>query len=507
MASSETAGAMLAPAVKIETAESSSIASALSGNQSPAYSERSLSPSKPSVVHPRFSRQFGDIFRLLELPSHFMVGHDDMAFLTTKPGDDGFRDITPGPHFLWVQQLASRQERGGSQDQQSDEQHGPAPRCGYWYVTTQTGRIRAKQWDKYNEILGDVASQCETDELKANIESIYPTLRKYQLPDHSRNNTGPPPGLVTQFESPRGAKPSALWQQLTWAISETFLERVTGKKHVHEWLVDSSDCVKGDTHLSVYDRTTGKAYKAAVSSELNFLFAQDFADLDLLDVHPTIQGPDPIAIDTSNRVLALLNNPTANATERDIVAELQFTYLTGTILGNSACLEQWWDLVLKIVLRSWQLVHHRPELCRDLLRTLHSQLIHTAEYLENSGGANDGERMEGLSSEKPIFSTHVKNKWRLERALAIYKRQLNELLLALGDQATVDQQEVGKVFDDLEAWLWKYKWDLRSEKTKIDYGNDSETYEDDEDDDDLLPVVVDLDENGRERGLVSFNDE
>lgn len=433
----------------------------------------------------------GDIFRLLELPNNFIVGHDEIAFLTTKPGDDGFRDITPGPHFLWVQQLSSRQEGDGHQ---LGYHHGPAPRCGYWYVTKQTGQIRIKQWDKYNEILGDVASQCEADELKANIESIYPTLREYQLPDQGQHIRGPFGPFPNTTKTP-------LWNQLTWAISEPFLERVTGKRNVQEWLVDSSDCVKGATHLSLYHTTASRAYKAAVSSELNFLFTEDLADLDLLDSHADNRGFDPT--DTSNRVLALLNNLEDSITERGIIAELQFTYVTGTQLGNSACLEQWWELVLKIVLRSWHLIRLRPGLSRDFLRTLHAQLIHTAAYGENSED-NGRETTEGLSNEKPIFSAHVKNKRKLRRALAIYKRRLNELFLGLNDQVPGDLQEVGKVFEDLEAWLWKYKWDLRSDVVDGEEEGGDESGTDDSEDDDL-PVVVDLDENGRERGLVSFD--
>ncbi|KAM7192794.1 AAR2 domain containing protein [Naviculisporaceae sp. PSN 640] len=550
MANDETNSAIKPPSLQIETPEldlSPPGTPEVSENQSPAYSDLSSCPTK--IPNPKFSGQLsvkscnsvraigtipfgqlivspeqqesersthkldriaeekrlqvaqsrsrclehGDIFRLLELPRNFIVGHDEIAFLTAKPGDDGFRDIAPGPHFLWVQQLSSRQEGDA---QQLGDQHGPAPRCGYWYVTKQPGQIRVKQWDKYNEILGDVASQCEEDELKANLDSIYPTLRKYQLPgpsQHGKVLSGPFPA-TTQ---------TSLWNQLTWAVSEPFLARVTRKRHVHEWLVDSSDCVNGDTHLSLYHSTASRAYKAAVSSELDFLFSQDFADLDLLDSRVKAQVADPT--DTSSRVLTLLQNEQESITERDIIAELQFTYVTGTQLGNSACLEQWWELVLKIFLRSWDLIRLRPKLCREFLRTLHAQLIHTAGYVE-SPEENDRETTQGLNNEKPIFSTHLKNKRKLRRALSIYKRRLDETLLGLKDEVPGDMLEVGKAFEELEAWLWKYKWDLRSElvDSEPDGGSDQGD-ENDGDDDDDLPVVVELDENGRERGLVSFD--
>ena len=453
----------------------------------------------------------GDIFRLLELPSNFIVGHDDIAIMTTKPGDDGFRDIPPGPHFLWVQQLSSQKGSQGPPETQEtqelhlDDQHGPAPRCGYWYVTKQSGQIRMKQWDKYNEILGDVASQCEADELKANIESIYPTLRTYKLRGQDQHGNGVHPSLATRFERDPPSSSGSLWHQLTWAISESFLERVTGKRTVHEWLVDSSDCVKGDTHLPLYHKTASRAYKAAVSSELNFLFSQDFPDLDLFDAHTGTHDHDSDPTDTTNRVLALLNNPSAQVTERGIVAELQFVYVTGTQLGNAACLEQWWELVLKIVLRTHQLLRFRPELSRDLLRTLRAQLIHTAGYAENPDDSERSHETDGLSSDKPLFSSHLKNKRKLRRSLAVYKRRLNESLIELGNQVTLNQQEVRRAFEDLEAWLWRYKWDLRSDLMEDDGGDGLETEDDEEDDDDLLPVVVDMDEDGRERGLVSFD--
>jgi len=74
-------------------------------------------------------------------------------------------------------------------------------------------------------------------------------------------------------------------------------------------------------------------------------------------------------------------------------------------------------------------------------------------------------------------------------------------VLNLGDTITKEQGAVGHAFVNLEAWFWKYGWDLRS-----DYVPEKliSSLADDEDDE-YQPVVVQLDERGREVGLVSWS--
>ncbi|KAK4138154.1 hypothetical protein BT67DRAFT_459144 [Trichocladium antarcticum] len=435
------------------------------------------------VAHPRPAfLEKGDVLRMLELPDDFIIGLDTMA-ITTDKSFPGFRDIPPGAHFLWVQQP------------------GGVSRCGYWFVATTQGVVRLKQWDRYNEVLGEPASQFEARDEKANIESVYSTLQPYTLGGQRVEPSAVPASSIL----PDWARsPARVWDTLTTAISTGFLDKITGKRAVREYLIDSMDCARDSRREE--SRSASKAYVAGVSSELGFLFSQDFRDLQLLDL-----GPMKTRVaDTSARVLELLGDSDTQTTEQDIVAELQFTFLTGTNLSNSACLGQWWNLVLKVVLRAYSLAISRPNLTKDLLQTLYAQLFFTEHYVGSSqqqpeqppdtspDGTNDGP-----SSDRAVFQYKPQNKEKLRLMLAQYKRQLNELLLGLGGQITPEQEAVGRVFEELEVWLWRCNWDLRGEHTldrnRVDEG-DSDEEEDEQ------PVVVELDGEGREVGLVSFRD-
>jgi A1 cistron-splicing factor AAR2 len=426
----------------------------------------------------------GDVFRMLDLPDDFVIGLDAIA-MTTSTSLAGFRDITPGAHFLWVQQP------------------GGVSRCGYWFVTRTQGVVRLKQWDRYNEVLGETASRFEARDEEANIESVYPTLQPYTLTEQRNQPSASLPTFSNAVLPDWARSPSRLWDTLTSAISPEFLDKVTGKKDAKEYLIDSMDCAKDSRRGE--NLSASKAYVAIVSSELSFLFAQDFRDLQLLDLGPMKSR----VADTSPRVLALLG--CNEVMERDIVAELQFTFLTGTNLSNSACLEQWWNLVLKVVLRAYSLAISRPQLARDLLQTLYAQLFFTEHYVGSSqqqqpdpphGNTSAEGTKDGPSSDRAIFQYKPQNKEKLRLMLAQYKRQLNELLLGVGGQITPEQEAVGRAFEDLEIWLWKCNWDLRGEhnpdRNRVDEG--------DSEDEDDPPVVVELDEDGREVGMFSFRD-
>lgn len=80
----------------------------------------------------------------------------------------------------------------------------------------------------------------------------------------------------------------------------------------------------------------------------------------------------------------------------------------------------------------------------------------------------------------------------------------------MGDTLTQDQQKVGSAFEALEAWLWKWDWDLRgnylrSGKLQLEDGEyvdaDLEDLEDEDERGEFAPVVVELDNQGRESGL------
>ncbi|KAJ9134438.1 hypothetical protein NKR23_g10072, partial [Pleurostoma richardsiae] len=109
--------------------------------------------------------QNGDVFLLLDLPDNSTVGCDALAMSTgTSRRFLGIRDLPPGPHFVWV------------------SPPGAISRSGYWFVTAAArspGRVRVKQWDRYNEVLGDPASRFEARAQRDGVAAAYQGLVPY----------------------------------------------------------------------------------------------------------------------------------------------------------------------------------------------------------------------------------------------------------------------------------------------------------------------------------------
>lgn len=81
---------------------------------------------------------------------------------------------------------------------------------------------------------------------------------------------------------------------------------------------------------------------------------------------------------------------------------------------------------------------------RKVIEAVHSQLIYDESALDGSILDHD----ENLAKD-------------LKMLLTVFKSRMDELLLAQGTNITDDQAAVGKSFEALESWLWKWGWDLR----------------------------------------------
>ncbi len=69
----------------------------------------------------------------------------------------------------------------------------------------------------------------------------------------------------------------------------------------------------------------------------------------------------------------------------------------------------------------------------------------------------------------------------LKTLLITFKSRMNEQLLAQGSDLTEQQSAVGKAFEALESWLWKWNWDLRgnyvrSGKIQLEDGGTSKEF-------------------------------
>lgn len=128
---------------------------------------------------------------------------------------------------------------------------------------------------------------------------------------------------------------------------------------------------------------------------------------------------------------------------------------------------------------------------------------------------NDGEQVRheyggGKGDATSALDVVPGNKRRLREALGVYKRRLEGFLKG-EEVVTAEVGEVGRAFAEVEEWVWRFGWDLREGDGKVkrvgagEDGEDEDMDEEEEEGDDYQPVIVDLDGDGREVGLVSFS--
>ncbi|KAK2072318.1 hypothetical protein P8C59_006678 [Phyllachora maydis] len=453
----------------------------------------------------------GSLFLVLEHPTGCTLGYDNMAATVESPRVLGVRGIPPGAHFFWL------------------TGPGRLSWSGYWFVTTDKSDVRVKQWDRFNETLGDVASKFEERDAKENLDLVYNQLIPYTRHFDGHDTPTPPtrspvtpvpvPCSAQSMSRKASAEPDfaadsgSLWHFLASHVTEEYLARVTGNSRAREWLVDTTDAAQGEAPFPAAD----KVLKMSGSTEFHFsLPARDVEDQEMLanlSIDSDVARPVEAASDPEPHVQKLI----AAAGDSATVGELQFTFLTGAHLANYTCIEQWWHVVLRVVLRAPRLAVTRPLLCRRLLQTLHAQMIYNDRHLgdaaalspPSSRSNSSGGRGRG-GSDLGILDVVPGNKRRLREALTRYKQRLDGLLLGLGDRITPEQAAVGHAFADLEALFWKHGWELRSpyvpgaaHAAAGDDGSGDDGGGDD--DDDYAPVVVRVDQDGRQADLVSWN--
>ncbi|OTB07136.1 hypothetical protein M426DRAFT_83852 [Hypoxylon sp. CI-4A] len=416
----------------------------------------------------------GDVLILDDLPASFTVGCDTMSF-STKKSFPGFRDIPPGAHLIWVapSELTST-------------------RSAYWIFTperkeSEPAEVYVKQWDRFNELLSDPATQAEERFQKQRLHQFYDSLSPYQLRAAASGVLSIPFTPETE-QLPSFLSNLNIWNQLTSAINPNLLNRITGTKQ-KTWQVTTLDRIAGEISLAEEARLY-----ASGRSQLRFTFPMDAP---LINATATGMERTQQALDPTTFVLSVLEEPGSGRQLDDLVGELSFAFLTGMHLGNYSCLEQWWFYTTKLIFRCYGLATSRPQLALNLIRTFHAQLVYNDRHLEGD-----------------IMDTSPGSVSRLQKALVTYKVRLDEALLHLGDGITPDQHEVGTAFAALESWLWRRGWDLRGQYVRsgsymLEDGEMVEAelsdFEDEDERGEFAPVVVELDRSGNEAGLVSWN--
>jgi A1 cistron-splicing factor AAR2 len=200
-------------------------------------------------------------------------------------------------------------------------------------------------------------------------------------------------------------------------------------------------------------------------------------------------------LDTTTHVNSVIKKECSGDPE-EIIGELQFCYLTGMILGNIWCLAHWQHIV-KIVFRAFQLTLDNPKFFKKFVEAVHTQLTYDGVGIDGSVLDYDNDLADVLKSILAKFKARVED---------LHKSQ--EMLMD-------DQKAFQQAFDKFEEFLRNFGggWDLgqnylRSGKYMMEDGELVEAelteLQDEDERGEFAPAIVELDEDGRETGLIRF---
>lgn len=440
----------------------------LSGQASTSDQSSSTSPTRQRTGHQAHTMGGGDVAMILDLPDLFTVAYD--ALCITAKNFCGVRDIPSGPHFFWVSHPS-----------------GVAPRAGVWFLGSESrDQVHVVQWDKYNEFLTE-PTRSEARNHAENLPNIHANMLPFPDPSAARVDGGQLPS--SQIDANR-----SIWRQMTTHINTSVLDRITGTQ-AGGWLVHTLDRAQGSLQLG---------------AELNLERAVPSNNLQQRDLHFTLDKTKRLfsltsfgsersleATDPTTYLLSHIEDPNNHITLDDVVGEFQFSFIVGIHLGNEACIEQWWFMLLKILLKSHLLIEKQPVLVETMWHTVAAQLSYNNGWMETS-----------------LLDSSEDRCRELRIGLIIYKRRMTEFLQ--GDENIImpDHLAVGNAFSRLEAVLTDMGWDLSGDYLRkglvmMEDGEEVELeltdLEAEDERGEWAPEIVEFDENGRQRDLISWS--
>lgn len=407
----------------------------------------------------------GDVVLILDLPEVYTVGYDAVSFTAKHFG--GVRDLPAGPHLFWVA-----------------HPEAVSTRSGFWIISSGENQIQVAQWDKFTEVLSD-APHAEARIQADNLDSFYSKLVPHRDPSAIA-------GAAGELDRSRAAANLRIWNQMTNRISKQMLHRITAHWGP-TWHLNTMDRVRGALLMTAEMELDRRISNPLLQTrELTFAFDQHSKTYSAqrIGAERTLE-----ATDATSHVLSIVDDPDNPLPEEDVVGELQLAFTTGVHLGNEACMDQWWYMLLKLILKAYTLPTRRPTLATSLLRTVSAQLTYGSDWLDN-----------------PLLETGDPQARELRLSLVIYKRRLEEQLVGA---SSPELTEVGATFSRLESVVTEFGWDIRAEylrkgKVVMEDGEEVELemkeLQAEDERGEWAPEVVELDEQGRERGLVSWND-
>jgi A1 cistron-splicing factor AAR2 len=438
-------------------------------NQSGTRQSSSSSPTKIHLHAPIPHLRRGDVVGFLDLPDVSDVAYD-CTFLTTEKFI-GVRDVPAGPHFFWVSPPSAI-----------------ATRSGVWIVGSNSQQhCHVVQWDKYNETLTE-APRSETRNFVDNISQVHARLVRYEDPSAIGEAAGIYSPSMIEMRS-------GIWRQLTTHVTAAVLDRVAGPQ-VGGWVVHTLDRAQGLAQFSTeieLDRAVPN--KNLQQRELHFAFERTarLFSLQSIGSERTEQ-----ANDSTTYLVSQIQDPQKDLKFGDLVAELQFCFVVGVHLSNEACLEQWWFMLLKLILKADRLMRQEPLLVASIWHTVAAQITYSTEYMESSVLDGNDSRCKDLRI-----------------GLIIYKLRMKEVFELDNSSPSVDHLALCSAFSRLEAVLTTIGWDISGDYVRkgmvmMEDGEEVELelsdLEAEDERGEWAPEMVEFDENGRQSDLISLSE-
>lgn len=422
----------------------------------------------------------GDVVLITNTKPGMFIGFDSMSFTVGKDGQfRGLRDIPSGAHFLFAGADSS------------------ATRHGQWIlskqrITNECGDVHVKRWDSDAEGLDEELSKAEARIQADYVPNFFITLLPY---------------AQTSILAAQPSSVPELWPCLTSCIKGEMLTRVTGRSW-NQWRISSTDDRKltvhrpaptnSTSHLSERQKEAAENWERLDSpyskdQVLNFAFV-----LGTSHVSPEASGHliTEQSLDSSTYVWRVVCDRCNHEDSDEAVGEMQFTFVTGMLLGNLPCIEQW-GWIVKCFFKAYQLAMERPIMMRKVIDTFHAQLLYNEQELDGS-----------IFDYEPGLEKEIKGQ------LTAFKSHLDEMLLEKGAEISFEQEAMGKAFEALETYLWKLDWDLRGNylrkgMVQLEDGEEIELEMDDFQAEDergaYAPMVVDLNDDGTEQGVLRWD--
>ncbi|KAK2612188.1 hypothetical protein QQS21_001764 [Conoideocrella luteorostrata] len=440
----------------------------LSGSRAAGRQDFSASPAKLAQYAQSHTMGGGDVAIFIDLPEYFTVGYDAISFAAKNFG--GVRDIPRGPHFFWVAHPS-----------------GVAARTGVWLFGSESrDRVHVVQWDKYNEVL------TETPRSEArNLAEKVPNIHAKLVPFSDPSAVG---GAVGQLSASKSEANRKMWKQLTTNVTTSLLNRITGPQ-VGGWIVHTLDRALGVVQFSAeVQLERAVPNKNLQLRQLKFTFERTTRLFSVESIGPERTRE---AIDPTTYLLSQIEDPSSDLVHEDLVGEFQFSFIVGILLGNDACLDQWWFMVLKLLVKSHLLIEIQPILAASLWHALAAQFTYGNKWMDTT-----------------LLDRSEPNCRELRVSLIIYKRRMKEFLHDHKNNITTHHLAVSTAFSKLEAVLANLGWNLSSSYLRkgtfmLEDGEEIELelseLEAEDERGEWAPEIVELDDDGRQLGLVSWS--